>query len=356
MLPAKTYLVRDDHTPQKAAVPVIDAHNHLWGNWQTVDTVVAAMDAVGVQAYCDLTANVSIAWGGGGYQLGQGDFDAFRRGVLDRYPGRFYGFTTATFAQPIDRPLFTDAAAFVDQTLALLREHVAKGALGLKILKELGLHYRDGSGQLLACDDPRLAPVWEECAKLGIPVLIHQSDPIGFFEPITPDNEHYDSMVKYPSWSFADPKFPRKPELLARRDNLLRQHPRTTFILPHVANNPEDLRYVAKLLDDCPNACIDFSARMDELGRQPYSSREFFLRYQDRIVFGSDMPATPEMYRCYFRFLETRDEGFYVPDYDGTFSRRRWPVCGLGLPARVLEKVYRRNILRLIPALKPRLR
>ncbi len=192
-----------------------------------------------------------------------------------------------------------------------------------------------------------------------MPVLIHQADPSGFFEPVTPENEHYESLRKYPSWSFSDPKFPRKTELLGRRDNLIRQHPGTTFILPHFGNYAENISYVSDLLDANPNVFIDFSARIDELGRQPYSAREFFIKHQDRIIFGTDMPAniesSVEMYRTYFRFLETFDESFYSPDYDGTFDRSRWPICGIGLPREVLRKIYYENILRIIPSLRDEL-
>ena len=142
-----------------------------------------------------------------------------------------------------------------------------RGARGLKILKELGLHYRDGNGDLVRVDDPKLAPIWDECGKLGVPVLIHQSDPFGFFEPITPENEHYDTLKKFPTWSFSDPKFPHKQELMDRRNNLIRRHRNTIFMLPHVANFPEDLGYVSTFLDENPNVYIDFSARIDELGR-----------------------------------------------------------------------------------------
>jgi len=314
------------------------------------------MDAVGVASYCDLTANARIAWAGGGYTLQPADIREFFARCADAHPGRFYAFTLATFARPTTEPLFTDAVSFVAETVETLREHVSLGARGLKVLKELGLHFRDGAGKLIVVDDDRLAPIWAEAGRLGVPVLIHQSDPAGFFEPVTPANEHYESMRKFPSWSFADPKFPRKAELLRRRDNLVRAHPGTVFILPHVANHAEDLAYVGELLEANPNVFIDFAARIDELGRQPYSAREFFCRYQDRILFGSDMPAdtadSERMYRTYFRFLETFDEGFYMPDYDGTFQRRRWPICGIGLPEEVLAKVYYRNALRVVPHLR----
>lgn len=340
-----------EHIRLPAAHGVIDVHNHLWGNSQ-VENIVEVMDEVGVVSYCDLTANVHISWVEGGYSVEQGRIEDFFANCTRRHPGKFFCFTTATFAKSIDEPLFTEASGFVDETIEMLDEHVRLGARGLKILMELGLHYKDPDGELIFIDDERLAPVWEHAGKLGIPVLAHQSNPVAFFEPVTPENEHYDSLKKYPSWSFAEAKFPRKDELIRHRDNLVRKHPNTTFILPHVANYAENLDYVGQLLDGNPNVYIDFSARMDELGRVPEQAREFFIKYQDRILFGTDMPASRQMYESYFRFLETFDEGFIPPDYDGTFGRYRWKISGIGLDEEVLKKIYHRNALRIIPGLK----
>ncbi len=351
----KDYLVHDDHIPGRARHPVVDAHNHLWGNWTSIEQVVAILDEVGVETYCDLTANVSMAWEGGGYRLGRGSFSGFREQVVNRFPGRFYGFTTATLAPDFRVPIFDDARIFAEQTVEMLRADVDSGACGLKVLKELGLRYRDTSGALVNVDDPHLAPIWAEAGKLGIPVLIHQSDPYGFFEPVTPDNEHADTLLKFTDWQFSDrTRFPSKRELLERRDRLVAAHPDTTFILPHIANWPENLAYVGNLLDRYPNVLIDISARLDELGRQPYTAREFLIHYADRILFGSDMPVSTEMYRCYFRFLETRDEYFVPPDYDGTFGRHRWRIYGVHLPDDVLRKIYRENACRVIPGLDRR--
>ncbi|MCX6984150.1 MAG: amidohydrolase family protein [Lentisphaerae bacterium] len=350
-----TYLIRHENIPMKAMFPAIDAHNHLWGDLSKLKNILGIMGQAGVVSYCDLTCNISLKMGNGGYVFEPCDISRFFHECADRYPGRFYGFTTANLAQPADKPLFSDAGEFVEKTVELLHSHVEKGAKGLKILKELGLHYRDSSGKLINIDDERLAPVWEAAGKLKIPVLMHQGDPAGFFEPATPENEHYDSLLKYPSWSFADKKrFPRKHEILQRRDRVIKNHPGTVFMLPHVANSPENMEYVSKLLDENPNVFMDFSARLDELGRQPYTSRKFFVKHQDRIYFGTDMPASLEMYRCYFRFLETYDEYFIPPDYDGTFGRFRWHICGIGLPRTVLRKIYHGNILKIIPGLKLR--
>lgn len=350
----KSYLIRELTHIEKAAFPAIDAHNHLWGDWQ-VEKVISTMDKTGVVSYCDLTSNVHIEFAGGGYVITQGDISDFVNNCTKKYPKRFYGFTMAGFSRPSNEPLFDDVNEFIEDFIHTLREHVAMGAKGLKVLKELGLHLKDSTGKLINVDDHRLDPIWEEAAKLNIPVLIHQADPSGFFEPLTPENEHYDSLSKYPSWSFSDPKFPRKIDLIHRRDNLIKRHRNTTFILPHVANYAENLGYVSNLLDENPNVYMDFSARLDELGRQPYTTRKLFIRHQDRIIFGTDMPANIEssvdMYRCYFRFLETYDESFYSPDYDGTFNQARWPISGIGLPSEVLEKIYNKNIIKLIPSL-----
>jgi hypothetical protein len=87
-MPRKTYLFSEPHVPTKAAFPVIDAHNHLWGKWD-VDNMVKVMDEVGVVSYCDLTANARIAWAGGGYQIQPGDFQEFITNCVHRFPGRF---------------------------------------------------------------------------------------------------------------------------------------------------------------------------------------------------------------------------------------------------------------------------
>jgi predicted TIM-barrel fold metal-dependent hydrolase len=344
--------VKEDHIPVKAKFPVVDAHNHLWGNWSSVSEILEVMNDVGVESYCDLTGNVSLEMRDGGYVVSPGDIDDFFLHCSVPHPGRFYCFTTASFAEPCDKPLIRDYRGFVERTVELLREHVAKGAKGLKILKELGLRYRDEDGDLIRLDDERLAPIWDEAGRLGVPVLMHQSDPYGFFEPVTEENEHYDSLLKYHDWSFCDSKFPGKLELLKRRDAMIANHPNTTFMLPHVANFAENLDYVGNLLDENHNVFVDFSARIDELGRQPYSARKFMIDYQDRIYFGTDLPVSREVYRCYFRFLETYDEYFIPPDYDGTFGRYRWNIYGIGLPDEVLKKIYYKNIIKIIPSLR----
>jgi predicted TIM-barrel fold metal-dependent hydrolase len=193
-------------------------------------------------------------------------------------------------------------------------------------------------------DDPRLDPVWEECGRLGIPVSIHVSDPEAFFHPIDNKNERYEELTEHPDWSFYGSQFPSKESILAARDRVIARHPHTTFVALHVANWPENLGYVSRLLDQYPNVMTEFGAREAELGRQPRRAREFFLKYQDRIMFGTDNEVTEEMYRNHFRWLETGDEYF---DYWGYPGQGRWKIYGMELPDSVLEKIYHLNAERM---------
>ncbi len=338
-----------EHIPPKARFPVIDAHNHLFGD-VPAERLVEIMDAVGVQTWVNVTGNTTLPLVDNTYSIERRELSYFMEHYVRRYPGRFAALTMADFAQWGD-PILLKDGDFAKRCIERLEADVAGGARGLKVTKELGLFYRDQAGELLRVDDERLAPIWERPGELGIPVLIHVSDPIGFFAPIDQYNEHYLPLREFPGWSFVGSHF-SKWELLEQRNRMIARHPHTTFWLPHVANLPEDLAAVGELLDAHANVCIDFSARIDELGRQPYTAHDFFVRYQDRILFGLDMPVSPEAYRCYFRLLETRDEYFETPDYIGRFGvYSRWKVYGLDLPDTVLEKIYRTNALRILPGL-----
>lgn len=337
------------HIPERARFPVIDAHNHLFGELAP-EKLIEVMDAVGVRTWVNVTGNTTMPLVNNTYTIARRDLSWFVESYVRAYPGRFAAFTMSDFAQ-WDDPVLVRDDAFAERCIAHLEEDVARGACGLKVTKELGLRFRDRAGAMLRVDDPRLFPVWRRAGQLGIPVLIHVSDPIGFFLPIDAQNEHYLTLREFPGWSFHGSHF-SKTELLEQRNRMIAAHPATTFLLPHVANLPEDLGAVGRLLDTLPNVVIDFSARIDELGRQPYTARDFFLRYQDRILFGLDMPVSPAAYRCYFRLLETRDEYFDYPDYIGRFGvYTRWRLYGLDLPDEVLRKVYCENARRIIPGL-----
>ncbi|MEE9466376.1 MAG: amidohydrolase family protein, partial [Candidatus Neomarinimicrobiota bacterium] len=224
------------------------------------------------------------------------------------------------------------------------------GARGLKIFKSLGLGYKDKKGNFIPIDDSRIDPIWAKCGELGIPVVIHVTDPKAFFTPIDRYNERYDELGQHPNWAFGGEEYPSKEELLAQRNRVIEKHPETIFIGAHFGNLPEDLGQVGQWLDQYPNFYVDIAARISELGRQPYTARRFFIKYQDRILFGTDTPPDAEACRVHYRFLETDDE--YFDPTPAHKQQGRWMIYGLHLPDEVLEKVYNKNATKILDMYK----
>ena len=307
--------------------PVIDLHNHL-GAVKDLRACLAQMDSAGVRICVSLDG------------LSKGDF--YKKHIRDLQAvssDRFIMFFSPDFSR-IDEPDFGAKEA------ARLEEAYKLGARGLKIFKTLGLTIRDRSGKLIPVDDPRIDPIWAKCGELRIPVMIHVTDPKAFFTPLDRYNERYDELVAHPDWLFFGPRFPSKDDILAQRNRVIARHPNTIFIGAHFANLPEDLATVAKWLDTYPNLYVDIDARISELGRQPYAARRFFIKYQDRITFGTDTEPNAEAYRIYYRFLETDDE--YFSPSGGHHLQGRWNIYGLFLPDEVLEKIYWKNAERVL--------
>ncbi|MBN1260523.1 MAG: amidohydrolase family protein [Anaerolineae bacterium] len=322
---------------ERPRFPVIDAHNHVGsifgGDWlaRPVGEFLAILDAAGARVFVDLD-------GGWGESLLQRHLEHFKAAAPDRFV-HFGGVNWSRWPELGQR--------FPEWAAVRLREQVRWGAQGLKIWKQFGLEVRDSNGYLAPVDDPRLDPLWASAAELGIPVLIHVADPAAFFDSLDARNERWEELHAHPDWHFPSPPYPAFETLVEQLANLVLRHPNTTFIGAHVGCYAENLAWVAALLDRAPNFYVDISARISELGRQPYTARRFFLDYADRILFGTDMGPDLETYRLYYRFLESADEYF---DY-GTGempAQGRWRIYGLNLPDDVLERVYARNAASLL--------
>ena len=331
----KSMLQVASHRIDAARFPIIDVHQHtndamgLYEERIPPQRLVAMMDACNIQKMVVLTG----LWG----ERLQKVIDE----LVKFYPARFAVFTQIDWSR-IDEPEFTQL--MVEQ----IREAVARGARGLKILKDLGLTVHYKSGQLVKVDDPKLDQIWDECGRLGIPVAIHTGDPAAFFSPADASNERYEELVLNPNWNLAGPEFPAHRSLLESLGRVFGDHPNTRFIGLHMLW-PENLDYVSEQLDRYPNLVVEFGARQAELGRQPHRAREFFSRYRDRILFGTDHPVSEPMYRSYFRWLETSDEYF---EYFGYPRQGRWKIYGLGLPVDSLEKIYHLNAERIFEEFK----
>jgi len=319
--------------------PVIDAHNHLGDEFgrgwchRPVAELLDRLDQADVRVYVDLD-------GGWGEEILRQRLDKYKAAAPERFC-IFGGVNWAAWPEHGDH--------FGEWAARRLREQAGWGAQGLKIWKPFGLHVRDQNSQLVAVDDQRLDPLWTTAGELGLPVMIHVADPVAFFSPLDHQNERWEELQAHPDWHFPSPPYPAFEKIMNQFAHLVTRHARTTFIGAHVGCYSENLDWVGRLLSRCPNFYVDISARIGELGRQPYSTRQFCLRYADRILFGTDAGADLATYRLYYRFLETDDEYFnYDPNPDGIPGQGRWYIYGLFLPDDVLEKIYYRNAAQIL--------
>lgn len=319
--------------------PVIDAHNHIGGDddsegsWfhRPVQELLDVLDESGVAVMVDLDGMWSE-------HLLNAHLDRFKQAAPERFV-MFGGINWQAWSEQGNR--------FGEWAAARLRAQVARGAQGLKVWKDLGTQVCDDRGALVAVDDRRLDPLWATAGELNVPVMLHLADPVAFFDPLDARNERWEEMQAHPDWQFPSPPFPSFMSIIESMARVIERHPLTTFIGAHAGCYAENLGWVGALLDRCPNFYIDISARIAELGRQPYTARRFFLRYADRILFGLDQQPHAAWYRIYYRFLETDDENFNY-GLSEIPAQGRWRIHGLYLPDDVLRRVYHRNAERVI--------
>jgi predicted TIM-barrel fold metal-dependent hydrolase len=312
----------------RSKFPFVDVHNHQFDMpVKNLSKLVAEMDSLNMAFMVNLS-------GFRGLYLQQS-----LKNIQKNAPNRFGLFLNVDFES-------IDDEDFAETQTALIDSAVQAGVMGLKVYKSLGLTDRDSKGQRIAINDPRLAPVWEACGKNGIPVLIHSGEPSSFWDPKDKYNERWLELRQKPG-RFRDPATnPSFEEVLAEQHAIFEKHPNTLFINAHLGWMGNDLDRLGAHLDRYPNVYTEIGAVLAELGRQPQRARQFFIDYQDRILFGKDSYSVSEYY-TYFRVLETDDEYF---DY---YRKRHahWKMYGLALPDSILQKLYYKNALSLFPNL-----
>jgi len=338
-LPAMAATAADDGYTMAdfAKVPKIDAHLHLHGPSQAAFVALAREDN-----FRALTINVDYP-----------DFPpldvqrSVARAAAQAYPAQIAW--VATFGtKGFEQPGWTEA------TLRDLDEAIAAGAVGVKVWKNIGMDLRDKRGQLVMVDDPRLGPLFAGLAQRGVMVLGHQGEPHNCWLPleqmtVNTDREYFSHHPAY--YMFQHPEMPGYEQQMAARDNLLAQHPRLRFVGVHMASLEWDVDRLGRWLDDHPGARIDVAARIGQIQyqsqRDPQRVRNFFIRYQDRVMYGSDLAQSAgetdadfagsldTVWRRDWRYFNTSDS-VQVPELDQ-------PVRGLALPRAVVDKLYHAN-------------
>ena len=323
--PQSIHNVPKSHIP-KAKFPVIDVHAHVYE--RTDDGIkkwIETMDRVGLEKAVIMT------------QLTGARFDSVMA-LYTKYPDRFEVWCGLDYTG-YDKPGFGPAA------VAELERCYKMGARGVGELgdKGRGLFYsRPTRAFGMHPDDPRMDPLFEKCAELKLPVNVHVADPIWMYQKMDSTN---DGLMNAFEWRLDDrPDIVDNAGMLEILENTVKRHPRTTFIACHFANQSHDLYALGRLFDRYPNLYADISARFAEISPIPRFAARFIEKYQDRLLYGTDMGSNPDMYPTTFRILESTDEHFYAFDL---FSYH-WSLYGLGLPDTILEKLYNKNALKVL--------
>ena len=325
-------LVVECHQVTKPKFPVVDFHTHYGCDRNIVRDLkneIDLFDLYGVAGVVNLD----------GYQGQKLDKQLE---YANKYNNRIIHFGWVDVTKIDDK----DFGKYAE---SVIKMGYKKGIRGLKFFKTLSLNDTDSKGDKIRIDDRRLNIIWETAALLKIPVLVHIADPVAFFKPIDEKNERFEQLVSKPEWSFYGDEYFSFEQLMEMQENLLENNPQTNFVIAHVGSYSENLAFVSAQMDRHPNMYVDISARVSELGRQPYTARKFMINYQDRILFGTDNSFGSERNPIYYRFLETWDEYF---NYAPVSFKGRWQIYGIGLPDDVLEKVYNMNALKLVPEFK----
>jgi len=329
-------LIVEGEEIKRAKYPFVDVHSHQWG-MPTMDLnkLASEMDEI------NMGYIVNLSGSGFGPQVAKDVyFDESIENINENQPKRIGLFLNVDFSS-------VDDEDYAEKQVAIIRDAVSKGAIGLKVYKSLGLKDKDSKGKRVRVDDERIGPVWEVCGELGIPVLIHSADPFQFWLPKDNQNERWFELKEKPGRFYGENDFiPPFKDIIKEQHTIFERHKNTIFINAHLGWMGNDLKKLGEHLDKYPNVMTEFGAVIAELGRQPITARQFFIDYQDRIMFGKDSYNKEEFY-TYFRVLESDDEYF---DY---FRKRHafWKMYGLNLPDDVLKKVYFQNALRVFPTI-----
>jgi len=330
----------------RAKYPAVDVHVHAGGltTAEAYESLIATMDSAGIGVIWNMSAG-----------MGEGLYEILAAGE----PYRDRVVTCMNIQGNADS---VASPGWAERFAAQMEAAYEAGAVCMgEVSKSIGQSWQNPDGSYIQADDPRLDPIWEMAAQLELPIVIHTSDSVGHFYPIGPLNERYEAGLWHqPGQTNLYGNAPPREVIEQARVSLMRRHPNTKFIWAHMTMQYYDPEALSDFLDEFPNASVEISAAVQDMGRAPRLWREFFIEYQDQIIFGSDGSpgrAIDDFWTPHWRFLETYDEHFYHPAQvrtpGGSPGHGRYNISGLGLPDEVLRKIYYENVLEYMPSMRP---
>lgn len=244
---------------------------------------------------------------------------------------------------------------FTADSIRQLDENFSKGAIAVKIWKNIGMEIKDANGKYIMADDAKFEPIYQDIQRHGKTLLTHQAEPDVAWGPADPNDPSWSYYQENPQWYLADkPGYPSKQTILAARDRVLASNPKLKVVGVHLGSMEKSLADMAGDLDQYPNFAIDTAARMDYLMLMPHEDvRNFLIKYQDRVLYGTDLDliATANMADAIKDWQSTyaRDWKFLATDESLTVMGKQ--VRGLSLPKPVLQKILHDNAKKWIPGL-----
>ena len=335
--PAETLLLKD-YRPisifkvpateiARAKFPIIDLHSHPYAKTAAqIDTWLQNMDAVNIEKTIILTMTTGK------------EFDRINA-QYSQHPDRFEvwcGLDFTGYTQP----------TFPATAIKELQRCRDAGANGIGEIHDKGQGLRSGNSVThgMHPDDPRVDALWDKAGELHLPVSLHVADPIWMYQPM---DKHNDGLMNALAWRLDNqPNIVKLPGMVDILERTAARHRNTTFIACHFANCDYDLSRLGQAFDRNPNLYADISARYAETAPIPRFVAQFYAKYANRLVYGTDMGFEQKMYQITFRILESQDEHFYEIDQ----FNYHWPLYGLGLNDEILKQVYHDNAAKLLAA------
>ncbi len=249
------------------------------------------------------------------------------------------------------------SAGWQQQVSAGLDRAVGEGARAVKVWKNIGMVERDAQGRLVMLDDPGLSPVAEHVRALGVPLIAHQAEPYNCWLPLeqmTTNNDR-EYFAKHPQYHmYLHPEMPSHADLMAARDRFVSAHPQLRVVGAHMASLEYDVAVLATFLDQHPNATVDLAARMSQVqyqsGKDRDAVRAFFIRYQDRLLYGTDLTQGPDTdpvaFRAEAHAVWQSDWRYLATSESQPIAVLQTTVAGLALPRTVIDKIYYGNAMR----------
>jgi len=242
-----------------------------------------------------------------------------------------------------------------ENTITGLKKSFSDGAIAVKIWKNIGMDLRDKNGKFVMVDDVRLDPILDYLVRNHIPLLGHNGEPRECWMPLEEmifNQGYYGSHPEY--HMYLHPEYPSYQDQIDARDHMLEKHPDLIFMGAHLGSLEWSLDELAKRLDKFPNMHVDLT-RMSNLKLHTFNirqkTREFFIKYQDRLIYGTDSSIN----------ASTNSEEFKKNIHDRWVSEWKFFVTdekinlinfgvleGLKLPIEVVDKIYLKNALRIL--------